>query len=170
MIIYNIRKLENKLISDKVSDKEALNYLIANLLLWTICTCLGSEQSFQLKEFLELLVLGAILIYACKECYKINRSGDNKDFLKRFLALYFVLSIRLLGLLLFFGMIFIIFFQLINSYEFLNGEYFDWILDFLTIVIEVLFYNLLIRSFKRLQKGTLARGDVDTSHILDYPV
>jgi len=102
MIWFNIGKLESRIGSDELTEKDGFYYLLAGV----ICS------SFIIPEMKNSLSMWCYVVYGvcCLlfnlwgvfKMFRINNSIDGKDFLKRFLSIRWVICIRLLVLFPFF--------------------------------------------------------------------
>ncbi len=154
MIWFNIKNLEEKLIEGSVTEKEAFNYLLVTMLIFTISPYLHhSDNTNQLISWIEIvfgIIFTAILL---KTTFQINGSGDNKEYLTRYIALSLVISIRLFVFILIPLIVFGIMTGILKSNGILiydnNKE-----LIFLTmgIVVSIIYFFLLTRSFKKVCK------------------
>jgi len=147
---FNLEDLENRLVENKVSDKEGFNYLLANLILFGLASYVASD-SYNHRAFLliEIILMIAITVGGLNLTFKANENGDGNDYLKRFLSLYFVIGIR-----------FVVFTFLlaipvgIIGYFIFGGEVTDkTVHDLLNVGflsgITIVFYYFLVRSFKK---------------------
>ena len=104
-----------------------------------------------------------LTIGATYTAFRINERGDNRDFLKRFVSLAFVTGIWvLLGVLLlrlaYKILLFVIPLDLFNTISnVITNDLFQWLSSIAGIII---FYLLLLKSFKNIQKAVANRRTV----------
>src|SRR5687767_12658621 len=99
MIIWNLKKLEEKLAKNEVTELEAVNYTILNIAFWTLMTYLPYEVKYNWQLWSSIGITIAILYFGMKKCYKINSSADSSNFLIRLFPLYFVLTLKVFAYL-----------------------------------------------------------------------
>lgn len=151
MIWFNTKELEKQLIDGALSDKDSYYYLFTTFILFSLLPYLPDddfiEASYWFRVSLVIVDVGITAI-TIKETYKINQQGDSQDYLKRFLGLSFVNSIRLAVYL---APVFVVL-ELLDEYLNDNTLYGYWHgarILFLTIASSVIFYFMLTNSFKR---------------------
>lgn len=154
MIWFKLKKLETKLAHSEVSEDTALQYLLSFLVLFAIIFTLPNSDrysgySWEISEFiLDLL----ITVVGARTVFSINQKGDNREFLKRFLSLSFVNGARLLIVLMPLWLVYKIIMYVIpqNLFLFLNDLFSGDTAGLLfSLALSLIFYLLLIRSFKR---------------------
>ncbi|WP_026953742.1 hypothetical protein [Algoriphagus vanfongensis] len=154
MIWFDIQVLERNLRNGLVSDKEIFNYLLGNLVLYSIFPLLGSDDSSVFSIILfQVFVTIVITVIGSKKAFDVNESGDNKDFFKRFLALSFVTGIRLFIFCLLIAIPAGITLGILginpNASPYSEGL-FDLIL---MVATGIFYYYMLINSFRRVSQG-----------------
>jgi hypothetical protein len=111
MYWWNASKLAEDLREGRVDEKERFKYFLATFVVWSLIVhglFFFSSVTFSIETLLfpavnlTTIVLGVIL------CYRVNRSGDNYNFIGRMVCLGWPIGI-------WFGMFFMIFF-LISAY------------------------------------------------------
>ena len=150
MIWYDIVKIEKKLVDGELSEKEGFYYLFALLVLSAIGRYTSSNNYenkwFMLIEAIVLIFLISIRLWTT---FKINENGDGKDYLKRYVSLALVVKIRLYMYSIVIGIPIII----ILSIFFFNTAMYEPIMDIMTfsmpIVLSIIYYFMLINSFRR---------------------
>lgn len=100
MYFWNVSELTKRLKNNTLSAYEEAQQYFASLLLYTIGIGLPHTESLHnLDSALMgwLPTLGNILVLLCgiAYCYNINKTGDNKDFIKRMVCLAFPISLRI---------------------------------------------------------------------------
>ncbi len=97
MYFWNIDKLAEDLRADKVSESEQTNYLIA-LQVVGVIAILGHNSSS--GSSIPIIFEGVVTLVAIYIISQLNKAGDNKNFVQRFIALSLPLTIRI-GLMVF---------------------------------------------------------------------
>ena len=107
MYIWRVNRLVEDLRADQVTEAESLKYLIFVAIICTISTdpvfAIGIEYS--IFDALITLVLVIGVVFGTYYCYRKNQSGDNRDFIRRFVCLSVPVGIRLIPVVLILGMI-----------------------------------------------------------------
>ena len=158
MIWLNLKKLERLLIQNKITESISYQYLLVFLVLLTLASTFpetddfshyGWEVAYIILELL-ITIVGTYLVF------KVNSDGDNRDFLKRYFSLSFVNGLRLalfavLIRLIFKIIMFVIpldlWYSINDFFEEDSGEF------FFDIILSIVFYVLLMASFKRVNSG-----------------
>jgi len=155
MIWFNIRKLERKISTNELSDKDAFNYVLAFFILSSLTIGTGAKVENGWIELLNIILLVLITIWGLNGAYRTNSDIDGKDFLKRFFAINWVIGMRLLliaiGLAFIFGIIASIFLLKNNAVVLENNPIKDWFLTIFMSMFEVIYYLLVINSIRRLK-------------------
>ena len=97
MIWFNIKRLEEDISNDNLSEKDGFNYVLAYFILLTVSAVGGvyNEMSGWMR-LLGVTIQIIIMIWALNAIYKINLEIDGKDFFKRFFAINWVIGMRIL--------------------------------------------------------------------------
>lgn len=149
MIWFDLKNLESKIAKDDLTDKDGFHYLLAYFILMSISSILPSDTDI-LISLLQGGIFVIITIWGITELYKVNNEFDGKDFLKRFLAITWVIGFRLflisLPILIFIG---------VSIGMAISGSSPKYIMDLVIVVFTALFsiiyYLLAINSFRRLK-------------------
>lgn len=165
MIWFSIKKLEQKISSNRLSDREGLYYLLANIIFGYMlailnrsidsvvitATSLGSHlKAVNLSRWVVSVISISIYILAILICYKINSAIDDRDFLKRFFSIHWVVTIRLLVFYyLVLMLILLVFFDLAK----LNSVQKVTIYCAQSIIFYFFYLRLMLKSFKRLKSN-----------------
>ena len=157
MIWLNLKKLELLLIQNKITESISYQYLLVFLVILTLATnapktdftYYGWEISYIILELL-ITIVGTYLVF------QVNEKGDKRDFLKRYFSLSFVNGLRLLIFYLVLRLIFkiIMFVIPLDLWYAINdsfGE--DAGVFFFDIIFSIIYYVLLMASFKRVNAG-----------------
>lgn len=158
MIWFRLHKLERKLAKRELSEHNAFRYLMTYLIVLVTLLAVPeitpySGWNWDISHYIITLLL---TIGATYTAFRINEKGDNRDFLKRFISLAFVTGIWVvIGVLLlrlaYKIILFVIpldLFTAINNI--ITTDLFQWLSSLLGIII---FYFLLLKSFKNVQKA-----------------
>jgi hypothetical protein len=100
MYWWNVSKLGEDLREGRVDEKERFKYYLASVIAWT----LGAQpflyygQSFKITDLVSACLALTITIVGTVMCYRVNRSGDNQDFIGRMVCLAWPIGIKLLVL------------------------------------------------------------------------
>lgn len=150
---FNLKDLENRLIKDEVSDREGYYYLLANLILFGLAPYATSySYNSSIFSFAEVISVIAITFFGVKLSFKANQNGNGSNYFKRFVALYFVIGIRLTVFTILLAIpvgIVVGILESSTSGELIPNKY---VQDTLYLVfysgIGIVYYYLLVRSFK----------------------
>ena len=146
MIWFRINDLEKKISMNQFSDKEGFDYLFATTIFGFIHMFYISMSGYSNLSWINFILAILITIIGLPMTFKTNSIIDNKDFFKRFIAITWVVRMKLLIYTLIFMVIFINLFDLkTQSLEK------DITLCSFSIAINIFFYVLVIKSFKRLK-------------------
>lgn len=146
MIWFKIKDLEKKISTNQFSDKEGFDYLFATTIYGFIYMFYTSMSGYSYLSWVNLILAILITIIGLPMSYKINCKIDSKDFIKRFIAITWVVRMKLLIYTLIFMFLFINLFDLKTQSL---GK--DITLCGFSIAINIFFYVLTIKSFKRLK-------------------
>lgn len=164
MIWLNLRKLEKQLINGEVSDKTAFSYLLTHTILITVAMKLVGNDDPAWAIWLHLLINVSATIWGMKKTYEINQRGDNREYLKRFLSLSFVVGIQMIllsvGLGIFLGMAALI---AKSHYTFFLTTSAEVAMEtgLLLILMAYYYYNLL-SAFKRINAAETSAAQAET--------
>lgn len=146
MIWFKLKELEKQISTNQFSDKDSFNYFLATTIYGFIYTSYSSISSGSQLLWISLIATITITTIGLPIAYKINSEIDDKDFLKRFIAITWVVRMKLLIFTLF------ILFIYFNLFDLRNNSLAQSIFLFVcTLIINLLYYYLTIKSFKRLR-------------------
>jgi membrane protease YdiL (CAAX protease family) len=114
MYIWNIKKLAMDLQEDRISSREEMKYLmtfslffilITHFLLYPFETIEGAAFTHEsIFVFIaDMIFIGFLTLWYL---FRINQSGDNKDFIKRVMCLGLPIGVRILTVTMFFLFLF----------------------------------------------------------------
>jgi len=146
MIWFNINDLEQQISTNRLSEKNGFNYLLASTIYGFIYMLYATMSTFTYLTLIDTGIAIVITIIFFPIIYKINASIDNKDFIKRFIAIGWVVRMKLLIYTLVFMFLYFNFFDPSSPSITQNV-----ILSVFSIAMNLLFYVLIINSFKRLK-------------------
>jgi len=116
MYIWKVNKLTEDLKLGRVTSKEEFKYLLANTVAVVIITdpYLYIGTSYNNNDIINTISMLLISIIGLLYCYKVNTSGDNNDYIRRFICISIPIAIRIL---VFYIPIFILYSVLIYIYS-----------------------------------------------------
>jgi len=96
MYLWNTKALAKELKEGTLSESQKFKYYITVTLLFYLFTMLpgSKESSIILYSFLGMLVSLLIIFFGIYKCYQVNKSGDNVNFIERFICLSLPVGIR----------------------------------------------------------------------------
>jgi len=153
MIWFNIKELERRIVENEFSDKQGFNYFLAFSILGVLVTYGSTSEN--IITFIELLISVAITIWGSYSIFKANSSGDGQDFFKRYFALSWVIGFRLLVFSVIIAIPLLVIYSVISydSIDSYSSESTtlteDFVLMIISSLIGLVYYFLLINSFKR---------------------
>jgi uncharacterized membrane protein YidH (DUF202 family) len=153
MIWFNIKELENKLKIGEVSESAFFNYLLANLIIFSIVPYLSTnDYTIKWVIVIEIIIGVVVTVVGAKMTFDINSAGDKKDYFGRFLSLSFVIGIRLSVFAIIIGTPIAIVFSLLHR----NFDIDENLKDFLGLGLftgfGILYYFILTNSFKKVNQ------------------
>ena len=153
MIWFDIKELERGLKNGELSDKDIFNYLLANLIMYSIVPYLSTnDYTTKWLIAIEIVVALVITVIGTKRTFDINTAGDSKDYFKRFLSLSFVTGIRLLVFACVAAIPVGVIVYLVDKSISANENIKDLFNIALTTVAGILYYFMLTSSFRRVSQ------------------
>ena len=143
MIWFKIKDLEQKISTHQLSEKDGFNYLFASTIYGFIYMLYAAMSMYSYLTLIDTVI--AIIIFF-PIIYKINGGIDNKDFIKRFIAISWVVRMKLLIYTIIFMFLYLNFIDLTNP-----SEAQQIALSLFSVAINILFYVMIINSFKSLK-------------------
>jgi len=155
MIWFDIKQLEKELIAGNLSEKEGLNYLIANMILFSAIPYLASNRyQNPWLTFIQFAVDLLITVALVRATFRINTNGDNNHYFKRFLGLSFVTTVRLVVYLLIALIPVEIIIRFVEKTNSIDKNVNDIFMLLLEIGTGITYYFMLTKSFRRInEKG-----------------
>jgi len=145
----NLSDAENKLKNDEFSDNEALKYLIAFIILYTLIG-FGVIES-NILGFISVVLQIIISIWGIMKVFKENELGDGKDFFKRYIVISWIIGFRLFLISLFvlipFGILFKIFAENLMLWNFSIKDIFNLVFG---VIFSIIYYSYFAKSIKRI--------------------
>jgi len=159
MIWFNIKKLEEDISNDNLSEKDDFNYVLAYVLASFILSTILAVLRYEMFGGLRLLgtaLYGIITIWGLNAIYKINLEIDGKDIVKRFIAINWVIGMRVLVVLLILAVIGGIAMGIlsINRSNLESNPMAGYILVIFTSLVTIILYLLIMKSFRKLKPKT----------------
>jgi len=151
MIWFDIKKLEKELIDENLSDKEGFNYLLANMILFSVAPYIAVDRyENSWLTFVEVVITIFITVIMLRTTYDINLKGsENKDYFKRFLGLSFVSGVRLVVYVVVAAIPVGIFMALAGKLVTVDRGTKDILMLAMQIAIAIVYYFMLTNSFRR---------------------
>ncbi|AFM26669.1 hypothetical protein [Desulfomonile tiedjei] len=93
MYWWNMSKLEDDLREGRVSENERFMYYPATFLAWNLAVCSG--YSFSMEDLTSTALNLTATIIGTISCHRVNKMGDNADFIPRMICLGWPAGIRI---------------------------------------------------------------------------
>lgn len=156
MIWLDLKGLERKISNNELTEKDGYNYLMATMVLTTIVVVgLSRQDSYSWFNFLNAIIAVGITVWGINACYRVNNDLDGKDFLKRFLAISWVIGMRIalwvIGLSILVGIIVGIAIVTSGAHDGVARPIQDITTMILTALLSLVSYLFVINSFKSLK-------------------
>jgi hypothetical protein len=152
MYFWKTKKLEAELRNGSLSQSDRYKYLMAFMIIVAICT----EISLYIPETLSFISLFGssfvvlITIIGTMFCYKVNRQGDNTDFIGRYICLFLPVTVRLIVFYILIYALYMILGTILLGYAFEKfTDSTNWIDVIFAIGLELIFYWKLSVSIRR---------------------
>lgn len=154
MIWFDIFELERGLKNGEISDKGIFNYLLGNLVLYSLVPLMaGNDSSAFAMILFQVLFSIAITVIGSKKAFDVNESGDSQDFFKRYISLSFVTGIRLFVFCLIIAIPIGVTFGALGINPNTN-PYSKGLFELILMAASgIAYYYMLINSFKRVSHG-----------------
>jgi hypothetical protein len=146
MIWFQSRKLELKISKNLLSENDGYLYLLATCIYGYILALYSSRVPYTYIHLIIVLAHIVITIIALPIIFKINSNLDDKDFLKRFLAITWIIRIKLL---IWFVVSTLVYYNIVGMNISRTAQIIYVISN--SVLSSLLYYVLTIRSFKRLK-------------------
>lgn len=158
MIWFRLNKLERKLAKRELSEHHAFRYLIFYLIIFITVGIVPELTPYPgwNWDISHYVINLFVTLAATYTAFRINEKGDNRDFIKRYISLAFVIGLWvLIGVLLirlaYKIILFVIPMDIYNAINnIISADLFQWISSIAGIII---FYLFLLRSFKNIQQA-----------------
>jgi len=153
MIWFDIKELERKLKIGDVSESAFFNYLLANLIIFSIFPYLSTnDYTIKWVIVIEIIIGVVVTVVGAKMTFDINSAGDKKDYFGRFLSLSFVIGLRLFAFAIIIGIPIVIVFRLLDRNFDIDENLKDFLGLGLVAGIGIFYYFLLTNSFKKVSQ------------------
>ena len=153
MYLWNISALAHDLRENKVSESEKMHYFLFLTIFETLFHGSGSRGSASFALMMDI-VFALITIFGILKCYAINKRGDNRGFIERFICLSLPAMIRtvLLALL----MVILAFLLVVvpikifapNATIDRNAPLITILATIITLPVIIYYYHLLFKNFR----------------------
>lgn len=155
MLWKNPKELGSCLREGRITDKHAFVYLLVQLAL--ICVLLQLPFEEEPLWWVWLLVSLGVIIGGVSWTYKLNRNGDNKDYLLRFISISYMAVLRCLLLVLVISSVDGILAMVKYTFDFsvFRSTFQEKLLNVIRGFILIFYFVYMLPSFKRLnaEKG-----------------
>jgi hypothetical protein len=153
MIWFDIKELEKQLVDGSLSERDGFNYLLANMILFSVIPYLAGDRSDDYwLTFIQFAVDIFITVILVRATFEINNNGDSQDYFKRFLGLSFVTTVRLFIYLLIVLLPLEIIMHFVDNAGVLDKNAKDILWLMLEIVTGIVYYFMLTSSFRRVNE------------------
>jgi len=97
MYWWNASKLAEDLRDGQVDEKERFKYYLATFVAWTVVAQIFvySGSAFNIGDFLSAAASLTVIVVGTVLCYRVNRRGDNTDFIARMICLGWPVGFRI---------------------------------------------------------------------------
>ena len=155
MIWFDIKSLEVNLTKNEISERTGYHYLLAFLIIIALALN-GKEQSDftnDIIRFFDVIIGLTITIWGTGKVFKINNEASDRDFLKRYFSLCFVHTLRISVVVFLITLVYNLMIEFIfTKYSeslgnIINNDYAKFAFS---LLFQIVFYFLLIRSFKKI--------------------
>jgi hypothetical protein len=153
MIWFDIKELERKLKIGDVSESTFFNYLLANLILFSIFPYLSTnDYTVKWVIVIEIIIGIIVTVVGAKMTFDINSAGDKKDYFGRFLSLSLVIGLRLFAFIVIIGIPIVLVFGLLNRNFDIDENLKDFLELGLVAGLSIFYYFILTNSFKKVSQ------------------
>lgn len=144
MIWFEIKKVENKILKNKLTEKDGFYYYLATGIFCTVYLFFHALINFKHAPNSLSYLLGIIIaILGLIQVFKINNEIDGREFLKRYFALTWVIRVKLVIVTFIFFAIAMNFFDVRKDNPAKSITYFIF-----ALIVQILFYLLVIKSIQ----------------------
>jgi hypothetical protein len=153
MIWFDIKELERKLKIGDASESSFFNYLLANLILFSIFPYLSTnDYTIKWVIVIEIIIGIIVTVVGAKMTFDINSAGDKKNYFGRFLSLSFVIGLRLFAFIVIIGIPIALVFSLLNRIFDIDENLKDFLELELVAGLSIFYYFMLTASFKKVSQ------------------
>jgi hypothetical protein len=155
MIWFNLDVLLQKISKNELTDKDGFNYLLAfALTLLVLSFSLNYVLTSTWLRLVEIVLTLLITLWGLRGAYEVNENRDAKDFLKRFLAISWVVNMKILFynvlLSVILATIFAFYAVITGNAPSMDPFVVEIVETFYLVVLTFIFYRSILVSFKRL--------------------
>lgn len=150
MIWFSFKKLEEKISRDLLSESDGYKYFVATAIYVALQDLYNSQIGFSASYLVHSVISLAFVIATVMVMYEINQSIDEKDFLKRFISVMWMVKLRVLPLYFVSMWLFKLYFRYIGSPVHAYAAQY-------AVTILICTYSLIatLQSFKRIRQGKM---------------
>jgi hypothetical protein len=100
MYWWNVRQLAQELRAGQVDEKERFKYFLATSIAWTLVAqpFFYYGETFKVADVVSGVLALTITVIGTVLCYRVNKRGDNTDFIARMICLSWPIGIKLVML------------------------------------------------------------------------
>ena len=97
MYLWNTKALAKELKEGTLSESEKFKYYIVGTILYTVLLMLPTrgESTNTIDSLIGILIAILIIFFGTYMCYGVNKSGDNANFIERFICLSLPIAIKI---------------------------------------------------------------------------
>lgn len=145
MIWFNIKKLERLITTEQFSEKDGYKYVLANTIYGIVYSIYISMSGYNTDLLINAIITLFVTLSLLPLVFETNSVGDNKDFIKRFFSITWVIQMWVLILSVAITVLFTFAFD--KNDDSLTRRVASWLS---TGIINTIFYLLTNQSFKRI--------------------
>jgi hypothetical protein len=158
MYIWNLKGLVQALKEDSLSLKARKRYKVIStiLIILSLLSVLSTPflvESFNTLDIIDIVLFWVINVIGIYIAFNINKHGDNKDFLFRFLCLFIPLALREFILMFVLSILGYVGFSVINAS--INLDETNWV-DLIVSFVGNLYFNILMVKYIKIISQTKA--------------
>jgi hypothetical protein len=159
MYWWNVSKLAEDLTNDRVTERERFKYYLADAIVMNavVQLVIYVGQPFTMWYALSSLAAVVISIVGIVLCYRVNKAGDDADFIERIVCLGWPVTIKLAVL---FGVIMIVIAivgEIMTQHYYMSSTGPEALNELLSLVYEIVLYLMLYKYIKMVSHAKKAQ-------------